>query len=147
TDFPFEILIGEDASTDKTREICKKYAEKHPDKIRLFLRKEEDKCFIDGRPTGKINIMKTRNAARGKYAALCDGDDYWTDPGKLQKQADFLEQNPDYVLAFQDARMIDEEGKFLSDSGLPDNLKTDGTGIDLIGGKWLPTLTVMYRNI
>lgn len=147
TTFPFEILVGEDSSTDNTRSICIEYAKKHTDKIRLFLRREEEKILINGKPTGKMNNFKTRNAARGKYIALCDGDDYWMDPEKLQKQVDFLEKHPEFVLAFHDARMVDEHDNFLSAGGLTEKLKKDGTGLDLISGKWLPTLTVMFRNI
>ena len=93
TNFDFEILLGEDESTDGTKEICIEYAEKHPDKIRLFLHKRENVIHIGGHPTGRFNMLYNLNEARGKYIALCEGDDYWTDPLKLQKQVDFLEKN------------------------------------------------------
>ena len=90
TDFPVEILIGEDESSDGTREICKAYADRHPDKIRLFLHRRENNIAIHGRPTGRFQSTYTRFKCRGTYIALCEGDDYWTDPLKLQKQVDFL---------------------------------------------------------
>jgi glycosyltransferase involved in cell wall biosynthesis len=93
--FPYEICIGEDDSTDGTREICLEYAKKYPDKIRLFLRKEEDKIYINGEKTGKYNFIETRLACRGKYVALLEGDDYWIDNQKIQKQVDYMDQHPD----------------------------------------------------
>ncbi len=89
TTFPFEILLGEDNSTDGTREICMEYAMKFPDKIRLFLHHRENNIKINGSPTGRFNFFYNFHKARGKHIALCEGDDYWTDPLKLQKQVDF----------------------------------------------------------
>jgi glycosyltransferase involved in cell wall biosynthesis len=94
TDFHFEIIVGEDDSTDGTREICKQYAEKFPDKIRLFLRNADDKIFINGKKTGRFNFLENFKSARGKYIALCDGDDYWLTSSKLQFQYNFLINNP-----------------------------------------------------
>ena len=99
-DFPVEILIGEDESSDGTREICKAYADRHPDTIRLFLHRRENNIAIHGRPTGRFQTMYTRFKCRGKYIALCEGDDYWTDPLKLQKQAEFMEERSDCVLTY-----------------------------------------------
>lgn len=95
TDFPFEILIGEDDSTDGTREICMDYAKRYSDKIRLFLRHEKDKIYIYGKKTGKLNGMRTKNACRGKYIAILEGDDFWIDDKKLQKQVDILKKYND----------------------------------------------------
>lgn len=79
TSFPFEIILGEDDSEDQTRKICKEYAEKNPDRIRLFLRNKKDKIFINGVKTGRFNFLENLKSCRGKYIAMCDGDDYWTD--------------------------------------------------------------------
>lgn len=98
TDFAYEIIIGEDASTDGTREICLQFAEQYPDKIRLFLRSEEDKIYVMGEKTGRFNFLENLKAAKGKYIALMDGDDYWVDEFKLQKQTELLEQNPQMAL-------------------------------------------------
>lgn len=93
TDFSFEILIHDDASTDHTQMIIKEYAEKHPDVIKPILQHENQ--YSKG-----VNIWQTFQMprARGKYIALCEGDDYWTDPLKLQKQVDFLEKHEEYSM-------------------------------------------------
>ncbi|MDT0556022.1 glycosyltransferase [Patiriisocius hiemis] len=96
--FPFEIIIGEDESQDGTRDICKQYALKHPEKIKLFLRSRKDVIYINGNPTGRFNFRESLKVAKGTYIALCEGDDYWADPLKLQKQVDILEKNKDYIL-------------------------------------------------
>jgi len=102
TNFEFEILLGEDDSPDKTREICIEYANKFPKKIRLFLHDRSNVIYINGSPTGRYNSLYNLTNARGKYIALCEGDDYWTDPLKLQKQVDFLEKNEDVGLVHSD---------------------------------------------
>ena len=69
-DFQYEILLGEDQSTDGTREICKEYADKHPDKIRLFLHSRENNIKVNGHPTGRFNYMYNLFAAKGQYIAI-----------------------------------------------------------------------------
>jgi glycosyltransferase involved in cell wall biosynthesis len=110
TDFPYEICIGEDESSDETREICQKYASENPDKIRLFLRSRDDVIYINGKATGQYNCMKTLKACRGKYIAVCEADDYWSDARKLQVQVSSLEQNPDAALCFCNIQVIYEDG-------------------------------------
>jgi len=100
TSFPFEIIIGEDDSSDRTREICIQYSKKHPDKIRLFLRDQKDRIFINGVKTGRFNFLENLKSSRGDYICLCDGDDYWTDNQKLEKQFQFLTKNPDVFLVY-----------------------------------------------
>lgn len=97
TTFSYEIILGEDESSDGTRDICKAYAEKYPDKIRLFLRSRKDVIYINGNATGRFNMIENLKACQGNYIALCEGDDYWTDPLKLQKQVDMLDANPQLV--------------------------------------------------
>lgn len=93
TNFAFEVLIHDDASTDGTTEIIKEYEARYPDVIKPIY--EEENQWVKGRRGSAVfNFPR----ARGKYIALCEGDDYWTDPLKLQKQVDFLEKNPDYVM-------------------------------------------------
>ena len=94
TDFPFEIIIGDDASTDRTREICLSYKEKYPDKIELVLHEKNV-----GVAKNDISVVKQ---AKGKYIAWCDGDDYWITKDKLQKQCDVLENNRDVALVLTD---------------------------------------------
>jgi len=121
TDFPFEILVGEDCSTDGTREICLEYASLYPDLIRLFLRKDEDKMILLGKKTGRSNHLKLYESALGKYICFCDGDDYWCDTQKLQKQVGIMEDNPDIMLCTTNTKI---EG---SSSGFPIGLpETDG---------------------
>jgi glycosyltransferase involved in cell wall biosynthesis len=111
TNFPIEILVGEDDSPDHTRAICKEYAEKYPDKIRLFLRDRETSQLYDeeGHYLFRFNVKWLRVSARGKYIALCEGDDYWLDPYKLQKQVDFMESHPAFSMCFHNAKVIYEE--------------------------------------
>lgn len=90
TNFPFEIVVGEDCSTDSTRAICIAYKEKYPDLIRLIF--PENNLGMMG------NWINTINSCEGKYVAICEGDDYWTDNSKLQKQVDFLETNPSFSM-------------------------------------------------
>lgn len=94
TDFDFEIVIGEDCSTDGSREIVFEYATKYPDLIRVIT--------TDKNVGMSANARRTILAAKGKYIAFCEGDDYWIDPLKLQKQVDFLEANPDFGMVHSD---------------------------------------------
>lgn len=97
TNFPVEVLIHDDASTDGTEEIIREYEAKYPEIIKPLYEKENQ--YVKGRKGSRtFNFPR----ARGKYIALCEGDDYWTDPLKLQKQVDFLEANPDYGLVHTD---------------------------------------------
>jgi len=92
TRFPFEVLINDDVSTDSTRDIIREYAEKYPDIIRPFYQKEN----LYSQNIDIYQVVFYPNV-RGKYVAFCEGDDYWTDPTKLQRQVDFLEAHPDYA--------------------------------------------------
>jgi glycosyltransferase involved in cell wall biosynthesis len=94
TTFPFEVIMGDDDSTDGTREICIEYAKKYPQLIRLMLHKRENNIKVLGKACLIFQYLFNSFSARGKYIAVCSGDDYWTDPQKLQKQYDFLQANP-----------------------------------------------------
>lgn len=100
TPFPVEILIHDDASTDRTADIVRAYERAHPEKIRAIYQ-HENQYSKGGRPS-HLNYSR----ARGKYIAFCEGDDYWTDPLKLAKQIHALESNPDVHLCFHAARRI-----------------------------------------
>jgi glycosyltransferase involved in cell wall biosynthesis len=100
TTFVVEILLADDNSTDGTRQICQEYAARFPERIRLILRSEEEKVIINGQKTGRFNIIQTLKDAKGKYLVWLDGDDYFCDIAKLQKQADFLEAHPDHAICF-----------------------------------------------
>src|SRR5690606_3288059 len=92
TTFSFEILILDDASTDGTAAVIREYELKYPDIIKpIYQRENQYSKGIRG-----MNVKFNFNRAQGKYIALCEGDDYWTDPSKLQKQIDFLEANNEF---------------------------------------------------
>ena len=97
TNFRFEAIVHDDASTDKTADIIREYEKKYPDIIKPIYEKENQYSKHDGSLQRIMN-----NACKGKYIAICEGDDYWTDPFKLQKQVDFLECHSDYGLVYTD---------------------------------------------
>lgn len=144
TKFRYEIIIHDDASTDGTTEIIKEYAEKHPDLITPIFQKENQ--YSKG-----IRGMFPRFCfphAKGKYIALCEGDDYWTDPLKLQKQVDFLEANPDFVMcSHRFKQYMQKEGIYKDDwyGDISDSIVYD---LDtLIHGGWYHhPLSVMLRS-
>jgi glycosyltransferase involved in cell wall biosynthesis len=106
TNFDFEIIVGDDESADGTTEICLEYAKKYPNKIRFFTHKRKNNIAINDNPSGRFNMLYNLYSANGKYIALCEGDDYWTDPLKLQKQVDFLEASPDYGLCLHNVQQL-----------------------------------------
>ena len=110
TDFPYEILINDDASTDGTADIIREYEQKYPEKIRALLQTENQYSKGITNPSGAFNFPRVR----GRYVAMGEGDDYWTDPEKLQKQVDYMEAHPDCSLCFHSARIITVDGS-LSD--------------------------------
>ena len=87
--FSYELVIGEDCSKDNTLQIAMDYQSRYPDRIRV-LKREKNLGLTP-------NCVDTHNHCRGKYIALLDGDDYWTDKNKLQKQVDFMELHPEYA--------------------------------------------------
>lgn len=101
TDFGVEVIIHDDASTDKTKDIILEYQQKRPDMFKTILQTENQ--YSKG---VKISRTFVYPQARGKYIALCEGDDYWTDPLKLQKQADIMRGNPDITLCATGARIL-----------------------------------------
>jgi glycosyltransferase involved in cell wall biosynthesis len=102
TDFPFEVVVDDDYSSDETAEVIKKYMAKFPNIIKAYLREKNVGL--------RVNFVENMQRAKGKYIALCDGDDYWNDPLKLQKQVDFLEENDEYVLTYTAMETFYEKG-------------------------------------
>jgi len=100
TTFPFEVIVGEDCSTDGTRAIVADYARRFPDRIRARLH--------DTNLGGQKNSYLNHQACRGKYHAMTEGDDYWIDPLKLQRQVDFMEAHPEVSLCFHNALILNE---------------------------------------
>lgn len=145
TDFDYEILLGEDNSIDSTREICLKYAEKYPEKIRLFLHHSENKISVNGITTGNFNALYNFYQVKGKYIAFCEGDDYWTDRYKLQKQVEFLENNREYSLSYHSYKVVQHSG--IPDPILIEQPTTDISSNELQQLKQHPLLsTVCFRK-
>ena len=140
--FDFELVIGEDCSKDKTRAICEEYAAKYPDIINPL---------PSERNYGPMaNTIRTFQACKGEYIALCEGDDYWAIPNKLQQQADFLDAHPDYTMCFSDTQIIDEMGWGLPDERYFPKIEKETITIkDIILSdvSLIPTATMLFRNI
>jgi len=117
-DFSYEVIIAEDRSTDGTRKIVRDYQRRYPDKIRLRLAEENLYSKNKRYPT-----LGAWNAARGEYVARCDGDDYWTDPKKLQKQADFLDDHPDCTICFTAAEILNDKSGEVEGTQEPDEIR------------------------
>ena len=107
TNFPIVAIVHEDCSTDNTAKIIKEYEKKYPDIIFPIFEEENQYSKQNGTLS---RIMRTAIAASGaKYVAMCEGDDYWTDPLKLQKQVDFLESHPDYSMCFHTVNVLHQK--------------------------------------
>jgi glycosyltransferase involved in cell wall biosynthesis len=138
TDFDYEVVIIEDCSTDHTRDIVIDFQKKHINKIRLVLT-EKNKNYIRA---AKQEFLH----ARGRYIALLDGDDYWTSPCKLQKQADFLDVHQECAICFHNTTIVyNDNSKKPSNSNPPDQ-KRISTLEDLLAGNFIPTCSVMFRS-
>ena len=142
TNFDFEIIIGEDLSPDGTRAICEQYAKRYPGIITLL---PGDRNYG---PQG--NTVRTLRACKGRYIALCEGDDYWTDTHKLQKQVDFLEANFDFSICFSAVEIKDELGwNKPYEYYYPKLTKDVFTIEDFILSEMniIPTPTLLFRNV
>jgi glycosyltransferase involved in cell wall biosynthesis len=139
TDFAFEVIIHDDASTDKTVDIIKKYQSLYPSIIKPIFQKENQWSTGIFKP-----VLYASKFAEGQYIARCEGDDYWVDPLKIQIQIDFLEKNNDYVITYTNSVAIDENGILDTDFG---GAKKDLSKTELQRAAPIFTLTVCYRNI
>ena len=140
TDFPIELVIGEDCSTDRTLEIVSEYQQKHPDVIRVIT--------SDINVGVKENVKRTRGFLRGKYIAPCEGDDYWINPFKLQKQVDYLEKNQEYALVAHRIHVVDRNGYILERKIGQGHNKCTITQLDCISqGIGMHHCSLVYRNV
>jgi glycosyltransferase involved in cell wall biosynthesis len=145
-DFDYELLIGEDRSTDRTREIILEYAARWPDRIRPILR--------DVNLGMNRNFVETLRQARGRFVALIDSDDYWTSPDKLHRQMDFFRSHPECSICFHNTLVVYEDGSVpthpfhmerpeqLISRGMP---KPISMLADLAAGNFMQTCSVMFR--
>lgn len=153
TNFPFEAIVHDDASTDGSAAIIREYAEKYPDIIKPIYETENQYSKHDG---SIARIMDAAIHPNSKYIAFCEGDDYWTDPNKLQIQVDFLESHPDYVICthdyiyyYEDTHMFAERsnfGGFLSDNERVSEEFVDYSIKNFFERLWVRPLTCVYRR-
>jgi len=139
TSFDYELVIGEDCSTDGTRAILVGLQQQHPDKVRLLL--NENNLGMHK------NLAQTLLACRGEYVAMLDGDDYWTSPHKLQREVDFLDGHPECALCFHNVASVHDKG---GDQELlvwrPPNQKEISTIEELLLGDFMAACSVMFRR-
>lgn len=145
--FPYEIIISEDCSTDSTRDIVINYHKKYPEKIRLILSPQN--------LHSNMIVARGIQAARGQYIALLDGDDYWTSVYKLQEQVDCLDNHDDCAICFHNTLVVYEDGSivthpfhlqkpnYLISQGIP---KTISTLKDIVPGNFMQSCSVMFRT-
>lgn len=138
TRFPYEIVVGEDRSTDGTRRIVEEFAARHPDRIRLILA-EQNRGLLR-------NFLDTFLSCRGEYVALLDGDDYWTSPRKLQKQADFLDAHPDCSICFHDTEVLLPDGTLCDVNYTRPDHPPFTTIEDLFKTNFIATCSAMLRR-
>ncbi|MDU5107880.1 glycosyltransferase [Clostridium sp.] len=141
TNFKYEILIHDDASTDKTQDIIIEYQKQYPDLIKPILQKENQ--YSKG---GKVSYRFNVSRAKGKYIAICEGDDYWTDPNKLQKQVDYMENNPDCGMCFHAFKM-ESDNKIINEIRVYNKNCISSTDDIILGdGGFISTNTILYRR-
>lgn len=148
TNFPFIAIVHDDASTDNTADIIRKYAEKYPHIIKPIYENENQYSKRDG---SIERIMNNAIPDSVKYVAICEGDDYWTDSNKLQKQVDFLENNPEHTLCFHNAKVIYEseelEQQQLRFNNTFSNIENrDYSGIEIYENWIIPTASVVFKK-
>jgi glycosyltransferase involved in cell wall biosynthesis len=143
TTFPVEIFIHDDASTDGTAEIVKEYADKYPWLFRTLLQTENQ--WSKG--IANSLFFRLMQEQSGEFIALCEGDDYWTDERKLQKQVTFLWNNPEFVACGHGARYLNSAGEFIGEAP-PKNYQRDYSNEELIKVHcWIATNSLLFRKI
>lgn len=136
TTFPIQLVVGEDYSTDNTRAICEEYQKKYPNIIKLLPKQKNNLGMMP-------NFIRTLVACKSNYIALCEGDDYWTDPTKLQKQVDLIESKLNASLVFSDRTVLNSN----DNKSTPNTYKDRRYNLnDVIAGFIPPTQTMLFRN-
>jgi glycosyltransferase involved in cell wall biosynthesis len=138
TDFDYEIVIGDDCSTDGTRDIVADIVRKHPSKIRPL--------FQEVHLGVNRNLVTTLKACTGQYVAVLEGDDYWTKQNKLQLQVDFLDSHPDYAICFHNVKVVYQDERFPSHLYHVDPQQETRTIEELLVGNVINTCSVMFRR-
>ncbi len=141
TTFPFCVVIVDDASTDGNQEIIKQHAEKYPDIIKPVLLQENH----FSQKKSKRPYYSSYDE-QSKYVAMCEGDDYWTDPLKLQNQVDFMEANPEYSICFHKVNTLIQATGELKEEFVVRDMPGKSTILDLAEGNYIHTPSVMYRK-
>jgi glycosyltransferase involved in cell wall biosynthesis len=139
TNFDFELIIGDDASTDGTSDVLRDYAARYPEIIKPIIQEKNIGVYANSFENVYPELV-------GEYIAICEGDDYWEDSHKLQKQVDFLDQNKEFVASYHKCRLVDKEGRLIKENKFDryDSFSKD----DLLKGKGeLITSSVMFRNV
>lgn len=148
-DFRLDVLVGEDGSQDKTPSIVQSYVEKNKEIVRAVYNDPDDKIIINGKKTGNKNFMNNLQKANSEYIALLDGDDYWTDDKKLDKQIRFLEENKEYVACCHSAICVDSLGNLTGDflqHNIGNRKYMDFDIYDILKKNPIPSLSVVFRN-
>ena len=138
TNFPFELIIGDDCSTDKTLEICLNYQNIHPTIIQIIQSKQNQGL--------RKNNIEVWTKCKGKYIAYCEGDDFWTNPNKLQKQVDFLDSHNDFIGVFHQTQMLYDDER-PSTLFTPINQKKRLNFEENIERWVVATCSLVFRNI
>ena len=139
TDFPVELIIANDCSPDQTDKIVKSLLPKSPENITVRYTKHQTNKGMNA------NFLWAASQATGKYIALCEGDDYWTDPLKLQRQVDFLEKTTDYSMVAENSKVLDERHN--TSYVFSDKLNSCDVSIEeIIVGRKFHTASVLFRN-
>lgn len=141
TNFRFEAIVHDDASTDGSALIIREFAEKYPDIIKPIYETENQYSKHDGSLTRIMNAQM-----RGKYVALCEGDDYWIDPNKLQMQVDWLESHPDFSMCWTDAYLQEGTTRNKAYNRYPTDATIPIKDIIMNGGMWIPTASILLRK-
>jgi glycosyltransferase involved in cell wall biosynthesis len=138
TEFDWELVVGDDCSTDRTGEIARSFATRYPDRVRVL--PSERNLGLVG------NFLRTFRACRGEYVALLDGDDYWTSPFKLRRQAEFLDARPECSICFHDVAVLLPDGSVCAQNYTSPDQKEISSVEDLFETNFIATCSAMLRR-